>query len=352
MPDTGLPPSALADAATAQTVAIDGPINILVIEGLTMPEATPQFLAEIAAAAPAGSTINVVGNVKEAFAHAAEVEVILGILSKSLFAQTPKLRWVHAIASGVDMFMFDDFINSPVVLTGEKGLVGGHLADTGFGLLLALTRQIHTAIKLGPDGWASREAMRAKEIELEGMTMGVLGFGGTGRAMAKRAVAFGMHTIAVDEFPAPVSSLTSDLGVAEVWTMDRLDDLLAQSDVVAICCPLTDDTNQMFDHDLFAKMKTGSYLVNVTRGEIMHDEALVAALESGKLAGAALDVAPGEPLGADHALFHLDNVAMTPHTAGASQLRAPKNVARFCDNLGRAKRGEDFAGVVNKQLGF
>lgn len=336
------------------TIPLDKPINILVVLGLTLPDISESQLDMIRSAAPEGSTVTVVASVRDAIAKAGEiqVDVILGVITERLYAVTPQLQWLHGTASGVDSFLFPAFRDGDVVLTGEKGLVGGHLADTGFGLLLALTRQIHTAIKLGPDGWASREAMRAKEIELEGMTMGVLGFGGTGRAMAKRAVAFGMHTIAVDEFPAPVSSLTSDLGVAEVWTMDRLDDLLAQSDVVAICCPLTDDTNQMFDHDLFAKMKTGSYLVNVTRGEIMHDEALVAALESGKLAGAALDVAPGEPLGADHALFHLDNVAMTPHTAGASQLRAPKNVARFCDNLGRAKRGEDFAGVVNKQLGF
>ncbi len=331
----------MSDPSTAQRVTLDAPVNILVIEGLTMPEAKPEFLADITAAAPAGSTINVVGSVKDAFEYAAEVEVILGILSKSLFAQTPNLKWVHAIASGVDMFMFDEFINSPVVLTGEKGLVGGHLADTGFGLLLALTRQIHTAIKLGPDGWAKREAMRAKEIELEGLTMGVLGYGGTGRAMAKRAVAFGMNTIAVDEFPT-----------GDAWGMDRLDDLLGQSDVVAICCPLTDDTNKMFDHELFAKMKDGSYLVNVTRGEIMDDQSLVAALTSGKLAGAALDVAPGEPLAADHPLFLLDNVAMTPHTAGASQLRAPKNVARFCENLRRSQTGQDFEGVVSKQLGF
>ena len=84
------------------------------------------------------------------------------------------------------------------MLTGEKGLVGGHLADTGFGLLLALTRQIATAIRLGPDGWDRREAMRMVEIELEGLTMGVVGFGGTGRAMARRAVAFGMDVLACD----------------------------------------------------------------------------------------------------------------------------------------------------------
>ncbi len=334
------------------TVKLSEPSNILLIEGLTMATVTPQYLEDITAAAPAGSTIEVVSGIKEAMPFAADVEVILGVLNKRMFAETPKLRWVHATASGVDMFMFDEFVNSDVVLTGEKGLVGGHLADTGMGLLLALTRQIHTAIKLGPEAWANRVAMRAKEIELEGLTMGVLGFGGTGRAMARRAVAFGMNTIAIDEFPAPADSLPPECGVDEVWPIDRLDDLLAQSDVVAVCLPLTDVTDRMFNTETFAKMRPGSYIVNVTRGEIIDDEPLVAALESGHLAGAALDVAPGEPLPPDHRLFTLDNVAMTPHTAGASQLRAPKNVARFVRNLGLAQRGEALEGVVDKQLGF
>ena len=334
------------------TVALDGPTNILLIEGLTMAEAKPEYVADIGRAAPNDSTIQVVGSVKEAAQYAADVEVILGAVNQRLFADTPKLKWVHATASGVDMFMFDDFINSDVVLTGEKGLVGGHLADTGMGLLLALTRQIHTAIKLGPDAWDNRVAMRAKEIELEGMTMGILGFGGTGKGMAKRAVAFGMNTIAVDEFPAPADSLPAECGVSEVWPIDRLDDFLAQSDVVAVCCPLTDDTNKMFNDETFAKMKPGSYIVNVTRGEIIDDEPLVRALESGQLGGAALDVAPGEPLPADHRLFQLDNVAMTPHTAGASQLRAPKNVARFVRNLTLAQNGQPLEGVVDKNLGY
>jgi len=327
-------------------IELAGPTNILVIEALTLPDASP-FVDDIAAAAPAGSSVTVAKNFKEAAAHAADAEVMLGILNEPLYEQAPKLEWIHATASGVDMFMFDDFINSDVVLTGEKGLVGGHLADTGWGLLLALTRQIHTAIKLGPDAWAHRVDMRMKEIELDGMTMGVLGFGGTGRAMAQRAVAFGMNTIAVDEYPA-----APDHGVAEVWPLNRLDDLLAQSDVVAVCLPLTDETDAMFDDALFAKMKPGSYIVNVTRGEIIQDAPLVAALESGHLGGAALDVAPGEPLAPDHALFTLPNVAMTPHTAGASQQRAGRNVARFIRNLEAAQRNEGFEGVVDKHAGF
>ena len=328
------------------TVSITGPTNIVVVEGLTLMDASP-FIDDITEAAPPGSTISVASGLKEAAAYAADVEVMLGIVNERLFAETPNLRWVHAIASGVDMFMFDDFINSDVVLTGEKGLVGGHLADTGWGLLLALTRQIHTAIKLGPDAWANRVEMRRNELELEGMTMGVLGFGGTGRAIAKRAVAFGMETIAVDEYPS-----APDHGVQEVWGVDRLDDLLAQSDVVAVCLPLTTATNGLFNDDVFAKMKPGSYIMNVTRGEIIDGEALVAALSSGHLGGAALDVAPGEPLPADHPLFTLPNVAMTPHTAGASQLRAPKNVARFVRNLRLAQQGEPLEGVVDKHAGF
>ncbi len=328
------------------TVLLKGPTNILVIEGLTMMDASP-FIGSITAAAPAGSTINVASGLKDALVYADQAEVILGIVNERFYASTPNLRWVHAIASGVDMFMFDDFIQSNVVLTGEKGLVGGHLADTGWGLLLALTRQIHTAIKLGPDAWNHRVEMRRNEIELEGMTMGIVGFGGTGRAIAKRAVAFGMHNIAVDVYPSP-----PEHGVPDVWGMDRLDELLATSDVVAVCLPLTADTDAMFNDEVFAKMKPGSYVMNVTRGEIIHGEALVRALESGHLGGAALDVAPGEPLPPDHPLFTLPNVAMTPHTAGASQLRAQKNVARFIRNLGNAQSGQPFEGVVDKTAGF
>jgi len=328
------------------TLAIPTPANILVLEGLTLPSADP-FIDDITTAAPEGSTITVVSSMKEAMAHAESVDVMLGILTPTFFAKTERLKWVHAIASGVDMFMFDDFIESDVVLTGEKGLVGGHLADTGWGLLLALTRQIQTAIRLGTDAWAHRVEMRSKEIELEGMTMGVVGFGGTGRAIAKRAVAFGMNNLAVDVRASP-----GEHGVDEVWPLDRLGDLLAASDVVAVCLPLTKDTDAMFNDDLFAQMKPGAIVLNVTRGEIIDGPSLVRALESGQLGGAALDVAPGEPLDADHPLFAFDNVAMTPHTAGASQLRAGKNVARFVRNLGAAQTGQPLEGVVHKTAGY
>ena len=326
---------------------LDGPVEILVTLGLTLPSISDADIDGIRLAAPPGSTVRLAETMGEAVDMAGEAEVIFGFIPKSLFDAAPKLRWVHCIASGMDMFLYPEMRASPVVLTGEKGLVGGHLADTGFGLLLALTRQIATAIRLGPEGWKRREAMRMVEVELDGLTMGVVGFGGTGRALARRAVAFGMQVIACD-----VMAVAPSDGVTEVWTMDHLDELLGSSDVVAIGAPLTDETRHLFDDTRFAAMKHGALLVNVTRGEIVDGEALVRALDSGRLGGAALDVAPIEPLPADHPLWTFDNVVMTPHTAGASQLRGPRNIARFCENLRRAGLGEPLIGVVDKQLGY
>lgn len=326
---------------------LDGPTNILVLLGLTLPEVSEGDLAKIREAAPPGSIIRVVSNTRDAIAAAADIEVILGFIPEPLFKAAPRLRWVHAIASGVDMFLYPAMRDSHVILTGEKGLVGGHLADTGFGLLLALTRQIATSIRLGSASWDAREAMRRKELELEGLTMGIIGFGGTGRAMARRAVAFGMNVLALDEWPVEPSD-----GVREVWKRERLTDLLTASDVIAVCCPLTAETKGLLNDTTFTQMKRGALVVNVTRGEIIDGDALVHALQDGRCGGAGLDVAPLEPLPADHPLWTLENVVMTPHTAGASQLRAPRNLARFCDNLRRAHAGEALAGVVDKQLGY
>jgi len=326
---------------------LDGPVNILVLLGLTLPEVSEGDLAKIRAAAAPGSTIRVMPNIRDAIAAASEVEVILGFIPEALFHAAPRLCWVHAIASGVDMFLYPAMRDSHVVLTGEKGLVGGHLADTGFGLLLALTRQIATSIRLGPATWEARETMRRQEIELEGLTMGIIGFGGTGRAMARRAVAFGMQVLALDEWPVSPSD-----GVREVWKRDRFAELLATSDVVAVCCPLTAETRNLFNDAAFAQMKRGAFLVNVTRGEIVDGDALVRALQDGRCGGAGLDVAPLEPLPADHPLWTLKNVVMTPHTAGASQLRASRNLDRFCENLRLVRTGRPLLGVVDKQLGY
>jgi phosphoglycerate dehydrogenase-like enzyme len=322
-------------------------MNILVILGLTLPSVSDTELERIREAAGSGSKVTVVERVRDAVAQAADVDVIFGVCPPPLLEAAPKLRWVHASASGVDGFLYPAFRDGDVILTGEKGLVGGHLADHGFGLLLGLTRRIAAAIRLGPDGWNHREELRMAELELEGLTMGIVGFGGTGRAMARRAAAFGMRCQAMDELAVPGSP-----EVASVGGPDSLDKLLGTSDVVAVCCPLTEATRHLFDDRAFGLMRPGAILVNVTRGEIVDGDALVRALTNGQLGGAALDVAPQEPLPSDHPLWKLDNVVMTPHTAGASQHRAGRNIARFCENLRRLRDGRELEGVVDKKLGY
>jgi phosphoglycerate dehydrogenase-like enzyme len=321
-------------------------MKILLIPGLTLPEFSTEDVARIRAAA--GSTAEVIVTTPaEALTHAAQTEVILGPVPRELFQAAPRLRWVQATSSGVDPFMYPEFRDSDVILTSEKGLVGEHLADHGFGLLLTLTRQLPRTFRMGPDAWHHRPALRRQMVELSGLTMGIIGFGGTGRAMARRAHAFGMHCQALDRDAVPPSP-----EVAEVQQPAFFPTLLATSDVVAICCPLTQETKGLFSDATFTHMKPSALLVNVTRGEIVVEAALVRALKEERIRGAALDVAPREPLPPDSALWDMENVVMTPHTAGASQYRAGRNIARFVRNLGHLQRHEPLEGVIDKQLGY
>jgi len=318
----------------------------MIIPGLTLAEVSDADLARVREAAGDGANI-IVSDYREAAAQGADADIILGIVGPDLFAAAPRLKWVQSISSGVDSFMYPEFINSPVVLTSEKGLVGEHLADHGFGLLLMLTRQLAAARDLGPDSWNHRPRLRAQEIELTGATMGIIGFGGTGRAMAKRATAFGMHVRAIDIEPVPAGA-----GVEVVEPAESLAAVLAASDVVAVCCPLTHRTDKLINAQTLAQTKPGAFLINVTRGEVMDEDALIEALKSGHLRGAGLDVAPREPLPADSELWGLPNVVMTPHTAGASQFRAGRNLDRFISNLGKFTRGETLDGIIDKTQGY
>ncbi len=322
-------------------------MHILIITGLTLASVTDEQLHDIREAAGPDAVITIAADREEALAAAPEVDVILGFIDPQLLAAAPKLRWVHAIASGVDFMLFPEFKSSDIVLTGEKGLVGPHLDVHAMALLLAHTRRIADALRDGRGSWARRVEYRQEEIELEGLTMGIVGFGGTGREIAKRAAGFGMRIRAVDRDAVG--------GTAEapiVHTLTGLNTLLAESDVVAVCMPLTDETRHMFNDDLFGRMKKGAILVNVTRGEIVDGAAMLRALESGQLGGACLDVHHEEPLPPEDPLWDLPNVVMSPHTAGASQKRAGRNIDRFVGNIRRFRKDRPLIGQVDKELGY
>jgi phosphoglycerate dehydrogenase-like enzyme len=322
-------------------------MHILIIPGVTMPRVEDALLTRIREAAGPDVRITVAKNADEALGAVEDVEVLLGGITPAMFARARELCWVHSITSGADAYLFPEMVRSEVMLTGDKGLVGTHLADHTFALLLSLTRRLARAVQDAPNSWKNRVAYRAEEFELEGCVMGIVGFGGTGRQIARRAKAFGMRCIAVDCDPVPASD-----EVPQVWGSERLDELLGTADVVTSGLPLTPETRNLFDARAFSLMKPTALFVNVTRGEIMDADALIAAIHKGQIAGAGLDVAPQEPLPPDHPLWTTPNVVMTPHTAGASQFRISRNLDRFCRNIARYRAGEPLEGQINKARGF
>src|SRR5262249_8792017 len=200
-----------------------------------------------------------------------DADIAFGGISEEVFKHAGKLRWIQSVGAGVDRYLTPTFVESGVVLTSEKGQVGAHLAEHAFAHLLALTRGIATALR--ERRWDARFPIRAAAWELTGLTMGVIGMGGTGMEVARPAHALGIRVLGLDPGPVERPAL-----VESIWPPARLHELLGQSDVVVITCPLTAETRHMFDADAFRAMRRHAILVNVSRGEVMEMEALIAAL--------------------------------------------------------------------------
>lgn len=273
--------------------------------------------------------------------HLPTAEIILGRFNRSMYEKAKSLKLVMVEGAGIDALLFDEFVNSDVTLVSAKGTVGTHLADHSWALLLALLRGVQKAIRAG--SWEVRRQIRAEAWELGGRTLGVVGLGGVGIECARRAQGFDMNVIAVDPEDIPKPPF-----VSEVWGLERFYELLEQSDVVMNCTPLTKETRGMFNMEAFRHMQPHAYLINVTRGPIVNDVDLVQALNEGLLGGAGLDVTPEEPLPADHPLWALPNVIITPHASGGSPLRLDRWVQLACENLRRYLSDGQLLSVIDK----
>jgi phosphoglycerate dehydrogenase-like enzyme len=278
-------------------------------------------------------------------AEIVDADVLFGRVSHDTFALNRRLRYYHSIGAGVDAILSPELVQSDVILASEKGGVGVHLAEHAFALLLGLTRGLHTAIRQ-PD-YRLREPIRLEQRELFELTMGIVGFGGTGRAVARRALGFGMRVLAVD-----IEDVPPEPGVEAIWKPDRLAEMLGTSDVVVIGLPLTKATRHLFTRDLFRRMRPTAILVNVTRGEIVYGDDLLAALDEGLIWGAGLDVTDPEPLPEDHPLWTHPRVIVTPHTAGGSPRRAQRVIDTFCENLRRMRTGQPLLALIDKDKGY
>ena len=281
----------------------------------------------------------------ELLLDASDSDVIFGGFNKTLFDTCSKLKWVQVLGSGVDGALFPEFVESQVILTSAKGFVGTHLADQTWALLLGLLRGIGRAVR--ERTWDNRMSIRHATWELSGRTLGIVGMGGTGLEVARRASGFEMEIIAVDPEAVATPSF-----VKSVRKMEGFYDLLAESDIVSICAPLTKETEDLFDLSAFRQMKSHALLINVTRGRIVNGPDLIRALENGLIGGAGLDVTPEEPLPSDSPLWDMPNVIVTPHVAGGSPIRQDRTVDLFCQNLERFLSGKPMVSQIDKRKGY
>jgi phosphoglycerate dehydrogenase-like enzyme len=322
-------------------------VKILYVPNINITALDEATLARIREAGGPDTEVMIATSPGEAMELIEDAEVILGQIGPELVARAKSLKWMQLAQAGADQYFTDELRAMPFDLTSDKGLVGNQLAEQAFALLLALSRRVGQAVIDGPESWSKRMVYRPQTIELTGLTMGIVGFGGTGKAIARLAAGFGMHCIATDAEPVEASA-----EVPEVWGEDRLDDLLRASDVVASGLPLTSTTRGIFGTRAFGLMKPTALFINVTRGELVDAESLVEALRTGQIAGAGLDVQPIEPLPADHPLWTTPNVLITPHIAGGSQFRTPRLLDRFVRNLARLRAGEPLEGVIDRAKGY
>ncbi|MEK7770278.1 MAG: D-2-hydroxyacid dehydrogenase [candidate division NC10 bacterium] len=320
--------------------------KILYTPTLIVPSLDPGARARILEAAGPGTALVEAKEPERQRAEIVDADMLFGRVLPDIYVLNRRLRYYHSIGAGVDALLCPELVESDVILASEKGGVGVHLAEHAFALLLGLTRGVHTALR-DPD-YRLREPIRREQREILEQTMGIVGFGGTGRAVARRAIAFGMRVLAVDiEEDVP-----PEPGVEAIWRPDRLAEMLGLSDVVVIGLPLTKATHHLFTRDLFRRMRPGAILINVTRGEIVYGDDLMAALTEGLLWGAGLDVTDPEPLPAGHPLWTHPRVIVTPHTAGGSPRRAGRVIATFCENLQRLRDGRPLLALIDKRKGY
>ncbi|HEV8346178.1 MAG TPA: D-2-hydroxyacid dehydrogenase [Vicinamibacterales bacterium] len=272
-------------------------------------------------------------------------------VDRDLFPSLPRLRWVQSPAVGVGGLMFPELLASGVVITSARGIRARSIAEHVLGVTIALARRLPHAIRSqAAHHWAQDELEGAASGVriLHGARMGIVGLGAIGAELAKIAAPFGFSISAIRRrIDQPVPD-----GVDEVSTPDRLLDLVAKSDVIVIAAPHTPETKRLIGRREVDAMKRGAFLINVARGKMIDDEAVIEALGDGRLGGAALDVFTQEPLEPASPYWDLPNVIITPHASGSMQDYWTPLVALFSENLRRFESGHELVNVVDKMAGY
>jgi phosphoglycerate dehydrogenase-like enzyme len=280
-----------------------------------------------------------------------DADVFIGwSLRPEQFVVAKKLKWIHSPAAAVHQLMYPELIQSNVILTNSTGVHGPVVAEHAVAVMLALAKRLPQAMhyqarKIWAQELLWNEHPRPREIA--GATVLVIGMGGIGREFALKAKALGMKVLAIRQNPAKGAAPAD-----AVYGLEQIDELLPQADFVLLCTPVTPSTTGLINKARLDKMKFGAYLINVARGPLIDDAALIEALRQQRIAGAALDVFVEEPLPADSPFWSLDNVLITPHTAAVTEKLWDRHYDLIVENLNRLLAGKPLLNEVDKHRGY
>lgn len=296
-----------------------------------------------------GAGIVVVNTPAEALAAVPGADALLGYCDAAILAAATKVRWIQTFNAGVENCVtLPEVRDRAIIVTNMQRALGPAMAEHGIAMLLALSRHLDTYIVRGTEGRWDRSPGPGAPIQIvAGKTLLVAGLGGIGTEVARRAHALGMHVIATRASGRPGPDFVEYVGKPE-----ELHALAARADAVISALPLTDDTRGLFDAGFFAALKPGAYFINLGRGQSVVTDDLLAALRSGRVAGAGLDVTDPEPLPADHPMWRMQRVIITPHMSASSDTDSDTRALIVRENLRRWQAGEPLLSVVDIERGY
>jgi phosphoglycerate dehydrogenase-like enzyme len=275
-------------------------------------------------------------------------DAAFGTIPPELLERANRLRWLQAPAAAPPAgFYYRALIAHPVVVTNQREIYSDHIAAHILAFVLAFARGLHRYIPLQVRHRWQPDALDTGVIHLPESTVLIIGVGGIGAETARLCAAFGMRVVGID-----ARREAAPQGVSELYRPERLDDLLPQADFVVMTVPHTPETEGMMHSERFMRMRRSAFLINIGRGMTVRLDDLVAALHSGQIAGAGLDVFEVEPLPAEHPLWSAPNVLLTPHTAGYGPYLDDRRLEIIVDNARRFAAGQPLRNVVDKARWF
>ncbi len=293
-----------------------------------------------------------VGDSLQAFGRSApHADVIFnwsltGTLLHEVFHHCPHVRWVHSRSAGIDNLLFPELVQSPVPLTNGSGVFSSSLGEFAVAAILFFAKDLRRMVQNQAAGrWDPFDI-----TEISGQTVGIVGYGDIGRAVASRVRALGMQVLAVKRHGPPLYNV--DPLVSVIYAPERRLEMIARCDYLVMAAPLTPETRGMIGDTEFAAMKPEAVVINLGRGPVIDEAAMIRALAASRIKGAALDVFDHEPLPEGHPFYGLENVLLSPHCADHTPDWMDRAMQFFIDQFERFRKGEPLLNLVNKQLGY